>query len=80
MGGELASQRFKQIQVHIVLFRDAMLTPWKINNSVKGFYKRVGNLELRTINDAGHLLPMDQGEVALNMVKDFIKNALGESK
>ena len=80
MGGELASQRFKQIQVRIVLFRDDMLTPWKINNSVKGFYKRVGNLELRTINDAGHLLPMDQGEVALNMVKDFIKNALGESK
>jgi len=57
-----------------------MLTPWKMNNSVKGFYKRVGNLELRTINDAGHLLPMDQGEVALNMVKDFIKNALSESK
>jgi len=51
-----------------------------MNNSVKGFYKRVGNLELRTINDAGHLLPMDQGEVALNMVKDFIKNGLSESK
>jgi carboxypeptidase C (cathepsin A) len=80
MGGELAPQRFKQIQVHFVLFRDTMLTPWKINNSVKGFYKRVGNLELRTINDAGHLLPMDQGEVALHMVKDFINNALGESK
>jgi hypothetical protein len=45
---------------------------------VKGFYKRVGNLELRSINDAGHLLPMDQGEVALNMANDFIKNALAQ--
>lgn len=59
-------------------FRDTLFTPWKINNQVKGFYKRVGNLELRTINDAGHLLPMDQGEVALNMLNDFIKNALAE--
>lgn len=38
--------------------------------------KRVGKLELRTINDGGHLIPMDQGEVALNMVIDFIQNAL----
>jgi carboxypeptidase C (cathepsin A) len=54
------------------------MTPWKINNMVKGFYKRVGNLELRSINDAGHLLPMDQGEVALNMLNDFINYALAE--
>lgn len=45
---------------------------------MKGFYKRVGKLELRSVNNAGHLLPMDQGEVALNMVNDFIKNALNE--
>lgn len=38
--------------------------------------KRVGKLELRSINDGGHLIPMDQGEVALNMVTDFIQNAL----
>ena len=38
--------------------------------------KRVGKVELRSINNAGHLLPMDQGEVALNMVNDFVKNAM----
>jgi len=41
--------------------RNTLLTPWKINNQVKGFYKKVGKLELRTINNGGHLIPMDQG-------------------
>lgn len=41
-----------------------------------GFHKKVGNLWLRNINDAGHLVPMDQGEVALALVNDFIKGTL----
>jgi len=61
-------------------FRDTLLTPWKINSEVKGFYKKVGKMELRTINNAGHLLPMDQGEVTLTMVNEFVKNALGEER
>jgi hypothetical protein len=43
---------------------------------VVGFYKKVGNLWLRTINDAGHLIPMDQGLVALALVNDFVKGSL----
>jgi carboxypeptidase C (cathepsin A) len=54
-----------------------LLTPWKINNEVKGFYKKVGKLELRTINNGGHLIPMDQGEVALNMLNSFVQSAMG---
>jgi carboxypeptidase C (cathepsin A) len=57
-----------------------LLTPWRINKRVVGFYKRVGNLWLRTINDAGHLVPMDQGEVALALVNDFIKGTLTPTK
>ena len=37
------------------------MTPWKVGDRVAGFHKIVGNLELRTVNDAGHLVPMDQG-------------------
>jgi carboxypeptidase C (cathepsin A) len=55
------------------------MTPWKLNNKVVGFKKKVGNLELRTVNDAGHLVPMDQGEAALSMVDDFIGGALSTS-
>ena len=58
------------------IFRHTLLTPWKINNQVKGFYKRVGKLELRTINNAGHLIPMDQGEAALNMLDGFVQSAM----
>jgi carboxypeptidase C (cathepsin A) len=30
--------------------------------------KSAGYLELRTVNNAGHLVPLDQGEASLNMV------------
>lgn len=43
------------------------MKPWKVNNKVAGYMKRVGKLELRTLNNAGHLVPMDQGENALAM-------------
>lgn len=57
-------------------FRHTLLTPWKINDQVKGFYKRVGKLQLNTINNGGHLIPMDQGEAALNMLDGFVDFAL----
>jgi carboxypeptidase C (cathepsin A) len=52
------------------------MTPWKVGNRVAGFNKIVGNLELRTVNDAGHLVPMDQGEAALEMVRSFVNRCL----
>lgn len=57
-------------------FRDTLLTPWKVKGNVAGFYKIVGNLELRTVNNAGHLVPMDQGENSLEMVKSFVQRSL----
>ena len=47
---------------------------------MKGFYKKVGKLELRTINNGGHLIPMDQGEVALNMLNGFVSSAMAEEE
>jgi len=52
------------------------MKPWKVNGKVAGFNKIVGNLELRTINDAGHLVPMDQGEWALEMLRQFVKRSM----
>ena len=49
---------------------------WKVDGKVAGFHKRVGNLELRTINDAGHLVPMDQGHHALFMARHFVSRSL----
>jgi carboxypeptidase C (cathepsin A) len=50
-------------------FREALFTTWKVNGKVAGSYKKVGKLELRIVNNAGHLVPMDQGYNALEMVK-----------
>ena len=36
------------------------------------YKKSAANLEYRTVNKAGHLVPMDQGEAALDMVKSFV--------
>ncbi len=41
-----------------------------------GYYKSAGNLELKTVNNAGHLVPMDQGVNALEMVRAFTKKCL----
>ena len=52
------------------------MKPWKVDGKVAGFHKIVGNLELRTVNDAGHLVPMDQGHRALEMAKHFVQRSL----
>lgn len=43
---------------------------YPINFSYK---KSAGNLELRIVNKAGHLVPMDQPEAALDLVKSFVE-------
>jgi carboxypeptidase C (cathepsin A) len=34
---------------------------WKVNGNVAGSYKKAGKLELKIVNNAGHMIPMDQG-------------------
>lgn len=45
---------------HAHEFRQKLFTPWKINNKVVGSMKNAGLLELRIVNNAGHLVPMDR--------------------
>lgn len=42
-------------------FRDTYFSTWKTGTKTSGYFKTVGFLELRTVNNAGHLVPMDQG-------------------
>ena len=57
-----------------------MLTPWKIDGKMAGFWKKAGKLELRILFNAGHLVPMDQPVAALNMVDSFVGGALREGQ
>ena len=62
------------------LYRQTLLTPWKIDGKMMGFKKHAGKLELVIIFNAGHLVPMDQPVAALDMVDSFVGNALKSEK
>jgi hypothetical protein len=46
---------------YYINFRDTYFSTWKTGTKTSGYFKTVGFLELRTVNNAGHLVPMDQG-------------------
>jgi len=48
------------------------------NGTVVGYNKSAGNLEFKTINKAGHMVPMDQPQSAWQMVTDFITRVLAK--
>jgi carboxypeptidase C (cathepsin A) len=54
-------------------FRQTLFKTWKVNGKVAGSVKKAGLLEFRIVNNAGHLVPMDQGANALEMVKSFVE-------
>lgn len=51
-----------------------------MNNKVAGYFKQVGLYELKTVNNAGHLIPMDQGPAARVLLQDFVNRSLTETK
>ena len=53
-------------------FREKLFSPWKLNDKMVGTIKAAGNLEFRVVFNAGHLVPMDQPEVSLDMASSFI--------
>ena len=56
-----------------LFFRDTLFNVWKVDGVTAGYHKVVGNFELRTVNNAGHLVPMDQGAFAHHMVVHFVR-------
>ncbi len=47
-----------------------------MNGKVAGYKKQVGLYELKTVNNAGHLVPMDQGPAARVLLQDFVNRSL----
>lgn len=47
--------------------------PWKEGTSVLGQYRQCGNLSQVLVHGAGHLVPMDQPETALKMLRKFLR-------
>jgi hypothetical protein len=60
------------------IFRNTLFSTWKVNNKVAGYRKQVGLYEIRTVNNAGHLVPMDQGPAASQLVKDFVSRSVAD--
>ena len=57
-------------------FRKKMFSPWKVNGHMAGSVKSAGNLELRIVNNAGHMVPMDRPVEALDMAISFVDRAV----
>ena len=62
----------------MIFFRNTLFSTWQSNNKTAGYFKKVGLYELKTVNNAGHLVPMDQGPAALQLVKDFVARSLAD--
>lgn len=58
--------------IFLFYFRNTLFSTWKVYGKTVGYRKQVGLYELRTVNNAGHLVPMDQGPAARQLVKDFV--------
>ncbi|XP_047312946.1 serine carboxypeptidase-like [Impatiens glandulifera] len=54
-------------------FNAASIIPYVVDGSVKGQHKEYGPLSFLKVNDAGHMVPMDQPKAALEMLKRWIQ-------
>jgi vitellogenic carboxypeptidase-like protein len=55
-------------------YRHAKKTIWKFGGEVVGYARSVRKLRQVVVRSAGHLLPADQPDVALDMITRFVEN------
>ena len=55
-------------------FKSLEYSKWMVNDSPSGEFKNVGNLTFLRVYEAGHMVPMDQPEVSLEMLNQFLGN------
>lgn len=65
---------------HAEEFRNASFVNWTQGNSTFGEMKVAENLVFLKVFDAGHMVPMDQPEAALDMLNRFLKTWAEEKK
>jgi carboxypeptidase C (cathepsin A) len=54
-------------------FNATRRTPWKEDGAIVGYARQAGNLIQALVAGSGHLVPMDQPKVALQMLERFIE-------
>jgi cathepsin A (carboxypeptidase C) len=54
------------------MFRSANYEKWLVDDVPAGEFKQHGNFTFLKVYDAGHMVPMDQPKVALEMLRKFI--------
>jgi len=57
-----------------VAFNNANLTDWHVAGKVAGVAKSAKGLTFLKVSQAGHMVPMDQPQNALDMLKRFLSN------
>lgn len=55
-------------------YRVAPRKPWMVNGRIAGLVKSSGNMSYAVVTNSGHLVPTDQPEAALDMMRRFIQN------
>jgi len=56
-------------------FNTAPFVDWNVNGQVAGQSKTASNLVFLQVNNAGHMVPMDQPQNALDMLNRFLTNS-----
>ncbi|KAI3708569.1 hypothetical protein L2E82_37825 [Cichorium intybus] len=54
--------------------------PFKVSGSEAGLLKTYGPLSFLKVHDAGHMVPMDQPEAALEMLKRWTEDSLSKTR
>ncbi|XP_027163790.1 serine carboxypeptidase-like [Coffea eugenioides] len=60
-------------------FKSSPEVPFVVDSSEAGLLKNHGPLSFLKVHDAGHMVPMDQPQAALEMLKRWMKGSLTES-
>ncbi|TDH72665.1 hypothetical protein CCR75_008476 [Bremia lactucae] len=55
-------------------YRVAKRQPWMVDGGVAGLVKSAGNMSYVVVLNSGHLVPADQPEASLDMMRRFINN------
>ncbi|KAG7397455.1 hypothetical protein PHYBOEH_000734 [Phytophthora boehmeriae] len=55
-------------------YRVAKRQPWVVDSQVAGLVKSAGNMSYVVVLNAGHLVPVDQPEASLDMIRRFVNN------
>lgn len=50
--------------------------PWFVGGRLAGYKHKCGDLELALVHTAGHMVPTDQPEAAIDLISEFIERAL----